>query len=200
MADADEVDREIEELRDTLAAYRETATTDHLYELSRYLLDEIVERVSRLDAKAGRFASYSGAIMALLLSTYSTWRSHVEPNSLLFIVVGLAVICVALAGCYAFAAMRVKNFDWFSDRAIVFPGELLNFPDELKRYHILAIYRSLLSHQKVSDKKARRVIISQYFFLAGAALLAVCLLGILAKPWLAGFLRSLGDRLPGRNL
>jgi hypothetical protein len=195
----DDTERQIQQLRDTLASYGETLTTDHLYELSRYLLDEIVERVSRLDSKAGRFASFSGAILALLLSTYSTWRERIGSSQLLLSLVGLAVVCVALAGWYAFRAMQVTNFEWISDRPIVFPSELLDFPDELKRYHILAIYRSLLSHQSVSEQKARRVIVSQYFFLGGAALFAVCLLGILVKPFAISLLGSLCYRLPGRN-
>jgi hypothetical protein len=58
MANAD-IDREIATLRDTLAAYHHTATAGELYELSRYLLVEGVERVSRLDASASQHASFT---------------------------------------------------------------------------------------------------------------------------------------------
>lgn len=193
-------ENEIQELRDTLAAYHESETTAHLYELSRYLLAEIVERVSRLDSKAGRFASFSGGILALLLSTYSTWRAQIGSSLWLIALTGFAVICIGLAGWYAFRAMRVTDFDWISDRAIVFPGELLDFPDELKRYHILAIYRSVLSHQEVSEQKARYVLTSQNLFLGGAVLLAACLLGILVRPWAITLLCGLCDRLTRGNL
>jgi hypothetical protein len=71
MANPD-LDREIAGLRDTLAGYHDTVATGQLYELSRYLLEEIVERVSRLDASASQLASFAGAILALMLSTYST--------------------------------------------------------------------------------------------------------------------------------
>ncbi len=195
-----EIDREIAQLRDTLAEYHETATTAHLYELSRYLPDEIVERVSRLDSKAGQFAGFSGAILALLLSTHSTWRAQIGGSILLFALAVLALACLGIGGGYAFKAMRITKFDWISDRLIVFPPALLDFPDELIRYHILAIYRSVLSPQQVSQKKARWVIRGANFFLAGAALLALRLGGILAKPWATPVLSSFYNHLPGRNL
>lgn len=198
MANAD-TDREISALRDTLAAYQNTATTDQLYELSRYLLEEVVERVSRLDASASQLASFAGAILALMLSTYSTWHDPIAQNQELIGLVLIAVGGLALAGGYAFKAIRVAHFDWISDRAIVFPAELLEYPDELQRYHILAIYRSVLSHEEISNKKARCIFVSQKCFIIGAALLAICLLVILAKPWASGLLTWFDNRLAWRN-
>jgi hypothetical protein len=198
MANAD-TDREIAALRDTLAAYQETTTTGQLYELSRYLLEEVVERVSRLDASASQLASFAGAILALMLSTYSTWHDPIANSRGLIGLVLIAVLGLALAGWYAFKAIRVAHFDWISDRAIVFPADLLEYPDQLQRYHILAIYRSVLSHEEISQKKARCIFVSQKCFISGAAFLAICLLIILAKPWAHGLLTWLDNRLPWGN-
>lgn len=198
MAKAD-IDREIVALRDTLAAYHDTVTSGQLYELSRYLLEEIVERVSRLDASASQLASFAGAILALMLSTYSTWHDPIAHSQALIGLVLIAVGCLAFAGWYAFKAIRVAHFDWISDRAIVYPAELLDYPDRLQRYHILAIYRSVLSHEEISHKKARCIFLSQNYFIIGAALLALCLLVILAQPWAYGLLAWFNDRLAWRN-
>lgn len=198
MANAD-TDREIAALRDTLAAYHATATTRQLYDLSRYLLEEIVERVSRLDASASQIASFAGGILALMLSTYSTWHDPIASSRGLAGLVLIAVLGLALAGWYAFKAIRVAQFDWISGRAIVFPEDLLEYPDQLQRYHILAIYRSVLSHEAISQKKARCIFVSQRCFIFGAALLAICLLIILAKPWMPGLLAWLDNRLPRGN-
>ena len=195
----EQIRREIEHLHDVLSVYRDTETTSDLYQLCRYLLDEIVERVGRLDAKASQFASFSGAILALLLSTYSTWRPHVG-NRLLFVLAVLAVVCVALAGGFSFAAMAVTKFEWISHPGIVFPEELLDFHDQLRRHHGLAIYRSILSHENVSERKAARVIWCQNFFLAASILLALCLLGVLLKPWAVGLSGGFGDNLARRDL
>jgi hypothetical protein len=198
MANAD-IDREIAALRATLTAYHDTTTTGQLYELSRYLLEEVVDRVSRLDASASQLASFAGAILALMLSTYSTWHDPIANSRGLIGLVLIAVLGLALAGWYAFKAIRVAHFDWISDRAIVFPAELLDFPDTLQRYHILAIYRSVLSHEEISHKKARCIFVSQKCFIFGAAFLAICLLRILAKPWVPGLLTWLDNRLPWGN-
>ncbi|HEY3938701.1 MAG TPA: hypothetical protein VGL97_14810 [Bryobacteraceae bacterium] len=198
MANA-ETDREIATLRDTLDAYHDKATTGQLYELSRYLLEEIVERVSRLDASASQLASFAGAILALMLSTYSTWHDPIAHSQELIGLVLSAVGCLALAGWYAFKAIRVAHFDWISDRAIVFPAELLDYPDTLQRYHILAIYRSVLSHEEISHKKARCIFLSQNYFIIGAALLALCLLVILVQPSVHGLLAWFDNRLAWRN-
>jgi hypothetical protein len=58
-----------------------------------------------------------------------------------------------LAGWYAFKAIRVARFDWISDPAIIFPAELLDYPDTLQRYYILAIYRSVLSHEEIAIRR-----------------------------------------------
>lgn len=195
----DEIDRKIDELRGILDKYQYSATTKHLYELSRYLLQEEVERVSRLDAKAGRFASFSGGILALLLPTYRRSLAQVSERSPELALVALALGCLLVGGWCAFRAIQVTQFEWISDREIVFPSALLDFPDQLTRYHILAIYRSVLSHQQVSQKKARWMIRSQQAFLAGAGFLVLSLAAILVKPLATPLLSSLYYCLTGRN-
>jgi hypothetical protein len=158
-----------------------------------------VDRVSRLNASASQIASFAGAILALLLSKYSTWHDQIAHSPGLIGLVLIAVGCLGCAGWYGFKAIRPAEFQWISDRPILFPSELLDYPDELQRYHILAIYRSILSHQEVSDRKARFILSSQNWFIAGAAILGLCLLLILVRPWSEALLAWFDDSLLRRN-
>lgn len=55
--------------RDRLSSYENETTTDELYDFGKILVLEGVDRAHWLDSKAGILAGFSGAIVALLLST-----------------------------------------------------------------------------------------------------------------------------------
>ena len=155
---------------------------------------------SAASMSASQIAGFAGAILALLLSTYSTWHDQIAHSPGLIGLVLIAVGCLGRTGWYGFKAIRPAEFQWISDRPILFTSELLDYPDELQRYHILGNYRSILSHQEVSDRKARFILVSQNWFIAGAAILGLCLLMIHARPWSEGLSVWLDNGLLRWNL
>src|SRR5689334_7568267 len=73
-----------------------------LYSLGAVMLAEIDRRFEYLDSKANKIAGYSGAIVALVVSTIGTWPKAIDPC--LVPVVLTAALTALIAGGMALAA------------------------------------------------------------------------------------------------
>lgn len=62
-------------MRRRLTLYEEPEVTDELYDFDKNLLDEIGERLGKLDTKAASIAAYAIAIIMFLVSTINNWSS-----------------------------------------------------------------------------------------------------------------------------
>ncbi len=169
------------EIIDRVSSYDSQQTTTELYDFGKMLLQEGVERVHWLDSKAGLLIGFSGGVIALLLSTISTWKAEVRDlplggifASLMFV----ALFCLLVANVFSLLALRVEKFLWPDEREVWLAKEYLDFPDQLRRFYLISMYESIASHDKVNHIKADRVDKAQTFLVAGTALLSLVLLAI----------------------
>ncbi len=82
-----------------VSSYTEKETTNELYDFGKMLLLENVDRQHWIDSKAGTVAGFSGAIVALLLSTSSSWKRALTPLPVeLRFAVFIGIVFILLAG------------------------------------------------------------------------------------------------------
>lgn len=171
------INPDVIEVTSLVAGYTDTKTTDELYEFGKMLLLEGIDRQHWIDSKAGTVAGFSGAIVALLLSTASSWKPSLMTLAVEFrwtVLVGIGFIL--LAGLLAFLGFFSRTFIWIDEKKDWFDKDYLDYPDQLKRFHVLAMYNATTSHSKVNAKKMTCLTWAQITLLIGGALLAIPLL------------------------
>jgi hypothetical protein len=183
----------MQEITNRLSSYEEPETTKALYSLGTLLVKEGVDRARWLDSKAAILAGFSGTLLTLLVTTSSNWKAEIGPWGAVSF--SGAILCLLTAGLFALFALSVAKFQWFDENDVWFPKEYLQYPDQLLRYHLLAMYRVNLSHEAVNNKKSSRIANAQRFLEIGAVLLALPLFGILWRLGLSQALSSLPDFL-----
>jgi hypothetical protein len=160
--------------------YESPATTDEIYDLGKFLLSEQVDRAHQLDSKAAATAGFCGAIVALLLSTTGNWEPQLKSiHYPLRVSVLIGVVALMAAAALAFIALVNRTFYWIDERGEWFDNEYLNDPDQLKRFHVFAMYKATRSHEGVNGEKAMWLSLAQLCFILGAVAVAIPLLAIL---------------------
>jgi hypothetical protein len=153
-----------------LEGYDPPETTIALRDFGTRLVDEIIQRHDKLDSKAGALAGYSGAVVALLVSTIHDWRQ--ELDSWAIVLVCAAALVAILSAGLALWAMAPRKFRWFSDEEW-FPSVLLNQPEALQRYYLKVMHQTVSSHSKQAAAKAGLVRVAQLaLVVVGTLLLA----------------------------
>jgi len=160
----DDLDRRFE--------YHDRATTGILYDFGRMLLDREVDLVANLDRKAQAMAGYAGVYMALLASTYSSWRGLGRWPILAIVT---SVLPAALSGVMAVKSMMLRTVEGIS------PNEwlsrcLLNEPERLRRYHIKCMHGLIESYHAAQLKKAADLRAAQGSMLVAGLCLALAFL------------------------
>ena len=169
----------VSEIIERVSGYDSQKTTDELYDFGKILLQEGVERVHWLDSKAGLLIGFSGAILALLLSTVSTWKLELKALPAPWVFGGLvflALLCLAGANFFGLLALRAEKFLWPDEKDVWLAKDYLNYPEQLRRFYLVAMYETIASHDKVNQKKAERVDKAQLLLVMGTVLLAIVLL------------------------
>jgi hypothetical protein len=169
----------IAEVTERLSKYGNVETTSELYDFGKLLLEEGVDRAHWLDAKAGVIAGFSGAIVALLLSMFPMWKAALEPVPSIFrVLVFAGIVGLLFASICSFIGLTVQKFEWLDEDKVWLAPEYLDFPDLLRRYYLIAMYRATVSHDRKNRQKANWLSAAQWLLLSGAGLLAVTLLAI----------------------
>jgi hypothetical protein len=174
-----------EEVRERLASYKEPTTTDELYDFGKMLITETLDRVKSLDNKAAAVAAYSVGLITLLVSTRLSWSGGLHPWAAgLPLCGGVAAFFAAL---YAVRALVLKRYNWFSENEWM-ERDCLADRDRLRRYHVLAMWKVLGSHNLVCETKASRITTAQWLLLAAAVILVLSLGDVLAVRLFVGFI------------
>ena len=175
-----EEEAQLENVRGRLQNYHDAGTTQKLYDLNLYLVQEAVDRTHQLDAKAGVLSGFVGAILVLLLSSLETWTEEAARVPATRWALLIAALLISLSGVLFLFALWAARFQWFDDAEIVFPTAYLDFPDLLARYYVIAMYRVILSHNRVGATKGRLMMWGLRLLASGAI---VMLFPVLAALW-----------------
>lgn len=181
-------DKDAEEILTRIESYENPQTTPLLYDLGTFLLHKGVEQTNGLDAKAGILIGFVGAIIALLLSSFSKWQHlAVEiPGGWAYIFFGFCLLaCTAVS---VLIAHRPRHFEWLDEKDVWFAKKYLDFPDQLRRYYLIGMYRAAASRDRVNARKMNWLLASYVLLLIGTALLSVPLF---YKLWHLGAQRQL---------
>nr|AEQ20502.1 hypothetical protein [uncultured bacterium CSL144] len=145
---------EIAEVTERLSKYDNAETTSELYDFGKLLLEEGVDRAHWLDAKASVMAGFSGGIVALLLlSMLPMWKAALEVVPSTFrVLVFAGIICLLLATISSFLSLMVQKFEWVDEDKVWLAPEYLDFPDLLRRYYLIAMYRTTVARSKGQAK------------------------------------------------
>ncbi len=173
-------DRTLESIRQALNSSENKETTEAIYSFGQFLLRDHIERSSRIDAKASAIAGYSGAALTLIASTFRLWKTELLSWPFAPALLFFAILSLCLAGVLALIGRSMYGFVWFTWQAWI--GEkYLNYPDQLKRYHILGMCEAIFSRERMNARKARKISWAERSLLAAGILLAVMLLTTLWK-------------------
>lgn len=175
---------ETSEVKKRIESYNSPETTNELYSFGYMLVAEAVDRIHKMESKAGTLAGYSGAILALIISTFSLWHGYFQTPE------RVAMYCAALTvflaeGC-ALWALKVSEYNWFSDNEWL-RAERLSDAEALRKYHILTMHTAFASHRAVAEEKSKLIFWSQkVLFLTGLSFMAVVGLRLIQHfhfPW-----------------
>jgi hypothetical protein len=156
------------EVKRRLRLYSSPETTTELYSFGSMLVAEIIERIHRLEAKAGTLAGYAGAILALIVTSAAFWGSHLQHLERVAIL--LAALSAFASECFAILAIQLGSFEWFSDNEWL-REECLSDAETLRKYHILTMRGVIASHRSVGEEKTKNIERSQWFLGATALFL-----------------------------
>ncbi len=159
-----------------LSSYTDPEVTKELYEFGAQLLGERRDRTNWIDTKAGAFAGFAGALIVIIVSTFPGWKDLAKEwaGAPVFLFFGL--VALLLAALFAIQALRARKFQELEEKDLWFANEYFDYPDQLRRYYLIAMYRSVKSHDINNEKKASMLILAERLVVAGAILLAIPLL------------------------
>jgi hypothetical protein len=160
------------EVKERLASYNEPKVTDELYDLGKILVSEAQDRFKSLDTKASAIAAYSIGVITLLVSTRGSWGQVSHLWSVRAIVLGGIVALVA--ALLAIWALTLKEYQWFSEN-VWLESSCLKDAERLRRFHVLAMWTIVDSHNSTCETKASRIYFAQWLLLASAVVLALSL-------------------------
>lgn len=164
------------EVIERLEKYEDPRITHELYEFGSELVRDAHDRVNWLDTKAGIFAGFAGAMIVVVVSTFSSWKDLVKDWPLASIFLFLGIIILLLAAGSSLTGLRVRTFEGLDEKDLWFASEYFKQPDRLRRYYLVGMYRTVVSHNKINGQKARMLRITERLVVAGALLLAIPLL------------------------
>jgi hypothetical protein len=142
------------EVKERLESYEDESITEELYGFGKMLVQDAVNRLNSADAKAAGVAAYCGGLLTVLSATFSIWSKGITWRE-----VSLPICSAAFAiaaGYVAFLATGFRDVDWFS------PDDWLNRDamqgqQRIKKFHILAMWVVLESHDRAYQHKLTRV-------------------------------------------
>lgn len=156
--------------------YTDPEVTKELYEFGSQLLNDRRNITNALDSKAGVYAGFVGALIVVVVSTFSGWKDLAKDFPIAADFLFLGLVALLLAAFYAVQALQVRKFQELNEKNLWFAPEYLKFPDQLLRYYLIGMYRSVVSHDSINEEKAETLRVAQRLALAGAFLLAAPLL------------------------
>jgi hypothetical protein len=159
-----------------LSAYTDPEVTKELYDFGSQLLGERRDRTNWIDTKSGAFAGFAGALIVIIVSTFSGWKELAKEWAGAPIFLFLGLIALLLAALCAIQALRARRFQELEEKDLWFAKEYFDYPDQLRRYYLIGMYRSVVSHDINNEKKAWWLILAERATVAGAFLLATPLL------------------------
>jgi hypothetical protein len=164
------------EVIERLEKYEDPQVTDQLYDFGSKMVRDVIERLNSLETKAGILAGFAGAMIVVVVSTFSSWKDliHDWPIASIFLFLGIIVLLIAAGS--ALMGLRVMTFEGLHERDLWFASEYFQHPDRLRRYYLVGMYRKVVSHNSINDRKADMLWLTERLILVGAVLLAIPLL------------------------
>ncbi len=151
-------------------------TLPELYKFGQVLLNDAVERLSRTDGKAANLAAYSGAIIAITVSTSPIWTRYASP---FFVYASLLGVFMFFAGALlAVSSIYPQATEWYSENDWL-RTECLKKPETMLRYRVLTTWRVLRSHHATFRKKTHRIKTATLAIGVGVTALFVALLNVI---------------------
>jgi len=171
-----EVEPGEKDIIERLSGYTDPEVTKELYDFGKDLVRDALDRVNWLDTKAGVFASVSGAMVVVVISTFSSWKDVVKdwPGGSVCLFFGL--LSLLAAAWSAVRALRVRTFQGLNETDLWFAKEYFQYPDQLRRYYLIGMYRLVVSHDRINYQKATTLIRAERLVVVGAFFLAIPLL------------------------
>lgn len=143
------------EVKRRLAACESADCVDELYSFGLMMVNESLDTLHRLDAKAYAIAGYSGATLTALLSV-AAFSEKLGPGVTQPVGLVLAALCALAAAGFSLTAIRFRPVDWFSPNDWL-RGDCLGDPSFLRRYHILCMYGVQQSQRNRAFEKIRQI-------------------------------------------
>ena len=156
--------------------YTDPEVTRELYDFGSQLLRERTDRTNWIDTKAGVFAGFAGALIVIVVSTFPGWKDITKDWASAPIFLFFGLIAILLAAFFAVQALRTRKFQELDEKDLWFAKEYFDYPDQLRRYYLIGMYRSVVSHDINNEKKANMLILAERLVVVGAFLFAIPLL------------------------
>jgi hypothetical protein len=158
-------------------------TAEQLFDFGKMVLASNDDRIKTIDAKAASVLAYSAAILAFLL----TRSAELGTSPVTAVCIGLVGVFAAFACACSWLALQVKPWRALSEATWFPPStQVLEQPDDLKRWYIKAMHQMHQENHVIVNKKAAWMILGQALMgLAGLSLavgLAASSIGAFLRP------------------
>lgn len=161
------------EVRKRLTFCPDGEVTDEIYTFGQRLLDQAIENLRRIEAKAASVAAYSGGVITILVSSAAAWSRLGTPAT--SAVIGLSGLIALAAAVVSVCAMKTRPIECVSEDEWLDP-ECLSDINKLKRFRALTMWGSMSSHKNAHVDKARLVGRAQNLLGLSVALLLCALI------------------------
>ena len=180
------------EIIQRLTEYEDPEVTIELYDFGKDLVRDALDSFNWLDTKAGAFASIAGAMIVVVISTFSSWKDLVNDWPLGSVCLFFGLIILLVAAWSAIMAVRIQTVQGLDEKNLWFANEYFQYPDQLRRYYLIGMYRLVVSYRTKNKQKAESLVRTERFVVVGATLLA---LPLLVETWRLGMGKELSALL-----
>lgn len=164
------------EVIDRLNAYHDTKTTDALYSMGVMLVKESIERKERIESKAGTFVGFAGAILAVLVTGFSSWKTEVQGLTSAALIMLFGVILLMIGGLLGLTTLNVRQFHWIDEMDGWFAKDHLGNAEQLRKFYLIELFRTIASHEEINAEKAERLFHAEVIGTIGGLLVSITLL------------------------
>lgn len=165
------------EVRQILSGHQ--AAVDQLFQFGAFMMREVQQRSSQLEAKAANAITWGVALAATAafdLKEISIW----DAVKVVALLAGLVGIILAIISARLQVWASPSEADWFK-------VQIVNDEDLLRRYHVESLHHTHQNQNRLNNIKAARLGWSQRWLLTGCLLMLAAQLGYVVSRGISRF-------------
>ena len=118
----------------------------------------------------------SGAILAVLVTGFSSWKTEVQGLTSAALIMLFGVILLMIGGLLGLTTLNVRQFHWIDEMDGWFAKDHLGNAEQLRKFYLIELFRTIASHEEINAEKAERLFHAEVIGTIGGLLVSITLL------------------------